>query len=168
VTKFCVARFDGKVPSEGVYGEDEKALCAELDKRVAQYTDYLNALEFRKALAELRAIWVTANEYITRAAPWTHFKNDRDQAAVGIRMGLNLVHLFGHLAWPVMPTAARTIHRAIQDAPPVIPWPSEPMAEFLSQLEPGQPINPPDVLFAKITDEQVTEWQVRFGGTGAV
>ncbi len=167
VTKFCVARFDGKVPVEGEYGDDEKALCEELDKRVAQYTEHLEAVEFRKALGELRAIWVAANEYITRAAPWTHFKTDRAKAAVGIRMGLNLVHLFGHLAWPVMPTAARAIHHAIQAAPEIIPWPSEAMAEFLDQLEPGQTINPPDVLFAKITDEQIGEWQVRFGGTGA-
>ncbi len=29
VTKFCVARFDGKVPGEGAYGEEEQALIAE-------------------------------------------------------------------------------------------------------------------------------------------
>lgn len=167
VTKFCVARFDGKVPAEGTYGDDETALCRELDRRIAQYTEHLEAVEFRKALGELRAIWVAANEYITRAAPWTHFKTDRAKAAVGIRMGLNLVHLFGHLAWPVMPTAARAIHHAIQPAPEIIPWPDEPAAEFLAQLEAGQSINPPDVLFAKITDEQIAEWQVRFGGSGS-
>jgi methionyl-tRNA synthetase len=38
------------------------------------------------------------------------------------------------------------------------------MARFLDQLEPGQKINPPDVLFAKIGDEQVAEWKQRFGG----
>jgi methionyl-tRNA synthetase len=167
VTKFCVARFEGKVPSEGEYGEEERALCAELDKRVAAYTEFLEGLEFRKAMGELRAIWVAANEYITRAAPWTHFKTDRAKAAVGIRMGLNLVHLFGHLTWPVMPTAAKAIHEAIQPAPAIIPWPDEPMAEFLSQLDPGQAINPPEVLFSKITDEQVGEWRMRFGGAAA-
>ncbi len=166
VTRFCAARFDGQVPGEGAYGEDEKMLCAELDKRVAQYTEHLEAVEFRKAFGELRAIWVAANEYITRAAPWTHFKADRTKAAVGIRMGLNLIHLFGHLCWPVMPTVARAIHCAIQDAPAIIPWPDEPMAEFLSQLEPGQKINPPEVLFTKIADEQIAAWRARFGGTG--
>jgi methionyl-tRNA synthetase len=60
---------------------------------------------------------------------------------------------------------ARAIHDVIQDSPPVIPWPDEPMAQFLDQLEPGQKINPPEVLFAKITEEQVAEWRVRFGGT---
>ena len=85
---------------------DEAALCAELDTRVAAYTDYLEAMEFRKGLAELRAIWVAGNEYLTRAAPWMHIKTDRAKAAVGVRMGLNLVHLFGHLAWPVIPASA--------------------------------------------------------------
>ncbi len=164
VTKFCAARFDAKVPGEGEYGDAEAALCARLEALLLQYTEYMEACEFRKALAELRAIWVAANEYITAAAPWTHFKTDRAQAAVGIRMGLNLVHLFGHLAWPVMPTAARKIHEAIMPAPPIIPWPDEPLAQFLGQLEADHPIAPPDVLFAKIADEQIVQWKDRFGG----
>jgi len=164
VTKFCVSRFDGKVPGEGEYGDEEKALIAELDKRVAQYGAYLEDMEFRKALAELRAIWVAGNEYLTRAAPWTHVKTDRAKAAVGVRMGLNLVHLFGHLSWPVIPAAACSVHDAIMPAPEVIPWPDGPMAGFLDQLEVGQAIRPPDVLFAKVTEEQLAEWKVRFGG----
>ena len=39
------------------------------------------------------------------------------------------------------------------------------MAEALDELEPGQTIRPPEeVLFAKIADEQVAEWKMRFGG----
>ena len=166
VTKFCGARFEGRVPSEGVYGDEEKALIAELDKRVGDYTQLFEAMEFRKALAELRAIFVAGNEYFTRAAPFTHFKTDRVRAAIGVRMGLNLVHLFAHLAWPVIPTSARRIHQAIQDAPDVIPWPDEKMSDFLDDLEYGMQIGVPDVLFAKITDEQIAEWRARFGGGG--
>ena len=165
VTKFCAARFDGAVPGEGTYGAEEQALIAELDKRVADYTALLEAIEFRKALGELRAIFVAGNEYLTRAAPWTHIKADRAKAAVGVRMGLNLVHLFGHLAWPVIPASARRIHEAIQEAPEVISWPDELMGEFLDQLEAGQKIQVPDVLFAKVTDEQIEEWKARFGGS---
>jgi methionyl-tRNA synthetase len=167
VTRFCESRFDAEVPGEGTYGDEEKALQRELDERVARYSELLEALEFRKALGELRAIWVAGNEYLTRAAPWTHIKTDRARAAAAVRMGLNLVHLFGHLSWPVIPTAARAVHHAIQPAPEVIPWPDEPMYEFLDQLDPGQGITPPDVLFAKITDEQIAAWKVRFGGVNA-
>jgi methionyl-tRNA synthetase len=167
VTKFCVARFDGRVPGEGAYGEEEHALIAELERRVAAYTEQLEAVEFRKALGELRAIWVAGNEYLTRAAPWTAIKTDRARAAVGVRMGLNLVHLFGHLCWPVIPEAAHKIHAAIQTAPAIIPWPEGPMGELLDQLEADQPIHAPDVLFAKITEEQIAAWKARFGGEDA-
>ncbi len=50
------------------------------------------------------------------------------------------------------------------EAPDLIPWPDEPMAQFLDGLNAGQSIHPPDVLFAKITDEQTAAWEARFGG----
>jgi len=167
VTKFCVSRFDGKVPGEGEYGEEELALIAEMDSRVAQCAEYFEAIEFRKALAELRAIWVAGNEYLTRAAPWTQIKLDRGKAAAAVRLGLNLVHTFSHLAWPVMPRMAIKIHETIQPIAgggDMLPWPSDPMVRELDQLEAGQPIRAADVLFAKISDEQITEWTKRFGG----
>jgi methionyl-tRNA synthetase len=164
ITRFCVSRFEGKVPGEGSYGAEEQALIEELDTHVKMYTDHFDAIEFRKASAELRAIWVAGNEYLTRAAPWTAIKADRARAAAAVRMGLNLVHLFGHLSWPIIPAAGRAIHHAIQPSPEIIPWPDEPMSDFLDQLDPGQSINAPDVLFAKITDEQIATWMERFGG----
>ena len=167
VTKFCAARFDGQVPSEGDYGAEESALIGELEDRVRTLTALFEAAEFRKAMAELRAIFVAGNEYLTRAAPWSAIKTERSRAAAAVRMGLNLVHLFGHLAWPVMPTSARRIHESIQDAPEVIPWPDEPMAIFLDDLEYGMEIRVPNVLFQKIADEQVASWKRRFGGAEA-
>ncbi|HEX3484875.1 MAG TPA: methionine--tRNA ligase [Micropepsaceae bacterium] len=164
VTRFCAARFDGRVPEGGAYGADEAAMISELEKRFSQYADFMEAMEFRKGAAELRAIWVLGNEYLTKAAPWTAIKTDRERAAASVRMGLNLVHLFGHLSWPLIPESARKIHQAVMAAPDLIPWPDEPMAEFLDGLTPGQPIHPPEVLFAKITDEQIAAWELRFGG----
>jgi len=167
ITRFCASRFDGKVPGEGAYGPEEQSLIEELNARVKAYTEHFETIEFRKASAELRAIWVSGNEYLTRAAPWTAIRTDRARAAAAVRLGLNLVHTFAHLSWPIIPAMARKIHEAIQPVAgnaAVIPWPSENMSEELDQLEPGQPINAPDVLFAKITDEQIAAWTERFGG----
>ena len=61
-----------------------------------------------------------------------------------------------------MPDMARKIHEAIQPVAyrnGVIPWPDDDDGRGLDELEAGQPINPPEVLFAKITDEQVAEWK---------
>jgi methionyl-tRNA synthetase len=167
ITKFCISRFEGRVPGEGEYGAEEQAVIEELNKRVQTYAEHFEAIEFRKAAAELRAIWVVGNEYLTRAAPWTTIKTDRARAAAAVRLGLNLAHLFAHLTWPIMPATARTIHESIQPVAGnanVIPWPSGAMANELDQLEAGKAIRAPEVLFAKITDEQITEWTERFGG----
>ena len=164
VMRFCATRFDSCVPGEGVWGPEEYALADELDTRVASYTEFLEACEFRKAVAELRAIWVAGNEYLTRAAPWSAIREDRARAAVGVRVGLNLVHLFGHLSWPIVPNLGRRMHEAIMPAPEIIPWPREPMREFLDQLDGGMTVQAPDVLVVKISDEQIAEWQQRFAG----
>ena len=79
ITKFCVARFNGRVPNEGRYGPEEEALIAELDRRVAQYAEYLEQIEFRKALAELRAIWVAGNEYLTLRRALDTYQNGSRQ-----------------------------------------------------------------------------------------
>jgi methionyl-tRNA synthetase len=155
------------VPGEGEYGEEEKALIAELDRRIAQYVEFMENAEFRKAMGEMRAIWVAGNEYITRAAPWTQIKTDRARAAASVRFGLNVVHQFAHLLWPIMPDFARAIHECIQPIAygyDYIPFPDVPMAQALDELEPGQPIRAPESLIVKISEEQIAEWKAQFGG----
>ena len=95
ITKYCAGKFEGKLPAGGQAGEAEAWIEAELAARLPQLIAYYEAREFRKAMAETRAIWAAGNEYPTQAAPWTHYKTDIDQAAIGVRYGLNLVALFG-------------------------------------------------------------------------
>ena len=109
ITKYCVGKFDGKVPAGGEAGAAEDWLVKELGTRIPQLVEYYEAREFRKAMAETRAIWAAGNEYLTQAAPWTHYKTDVEQAAVGGRTGLNLVALFGVIAQPIIPDAAKKI-----------------------------------------------------------
>jgi methionyl-tRNA synthetase len=165
IMRFAAARYAGRVPDGGALGSEEEALFAELDARARALETSLEALEFRKGMAELRAIWVAGNEYVTRAAPWTVIKDNPARAAVAVRMGLNLVHLFAHLSWPIIPETARRMHEAVMPAPDIIPWPREPIAEFMGFVPPGEPFTVPEVLFKKIDDSQVEAWKQRFGGT---
>ncbi len=106
ITRFCASKFGEAVPAAGQYGETEAKLIADLDTKIAAYTAALEAMEFRKAFAELRGIWVAGNEYLQIAAPWTAFKTDPDRAAAGVRAGLNLIVLFAALSAPVIPETA--------------------------------------------------------------
>ena len=161
ITRFCKSKFGEEVPAGGETGPVEEALFAELDKRITAYTEFLAEMEFRKACAELRAIWAAGNEYLQEAAPWAVFKEDPEKAAASVRVGLNLIRLFGTLSAPVIPFTAEKLCAIFADSGS--DWPSVPATELLASLKPGQAFTAPDVLFRKIEEDQIEEWKAQFG-----
>ncbi|HRE45174.1 MAG TPA: methionine--tRNA ligase [Terricaulis sp.] len=163
ITRFCASKFESVVPDGGAPGELEQKLEADLAARLKALTEFHEQMEFRKAAAELRAMWAAGNEYLQVAAPWTAFKTDVERAAVGVRTGLNLAALFAILAQPFIPDAAKTVLDAIGVPEEHRKWP-EHIAGALDALPRGLAITPPDVLFKKIEDSDVAAWAERFGG----
>ncbi|KAF0677588.1 methionine--tRNA ligase [Profundibacterium mesophilum] len=160
VTKFCRSKFGETVPPEGSYGPAEEELIAELDRRLRAYEGYMDALELRKASAELRALWVAGNEYLQSTAPWAAFKEDPQRAAAIIRLSLNLIAFYGAISAPFIPDAAAAMSRAMgADGA----WPRD-ARTALGMLEPGAAFEVPENLFRKITDEERDTWQETFSG----
>ena len=166
ITSYCVKKFDGAVPDGGTVTEAEKWLEAELEERLPRLVEFYEAREFRKAMAETRAIWAAGNEYLTQAAPWTHYKTDVDQAAMGVRVGLNLVALFGVLAQPIIPDAAEKILDAMNIPEENRTWVFRGTKSCMNALPIGLPVSAPPVLFTKIESEDIEAWTERFGGAG--
>ncbi|MGE0828691.1 MAG: methionine--tRNA ligase [Hyphomonadaceae bacterium] len=164
ITRFAAARFDSKVPDEGAPGALEQKLAADLAERLAALTAHHEAMEFRKAAAETRALWALGNEYLQVAAPWTAIKTDRAAAAMGVRAGLNLCALFAILALPFTPDAAEKILDALGVPETARKWPNPADPGLLDALPRGHAFTPPDVLFQKIEDAQIAEWTEKFGG----
>ncbi len=162
ITKFCRSKFGEEVPAGGTFGEQEEALIVELTKRIRAYESHMDAMDVRKSAQELRAIWVAGNEYLQSAAPWSVFKTDPERAAGQVRLGLNLIRLYAVLSAPFIPAATDTLMAALNSDDRA--WPDD-VAAFLGKLEAGHAFTVPEVLFAKITDEQREEWQGRFSGT---
>jgi len=160
VTKFCRSKYSEAFPSGGTPGDEEAALVKELDARLAAYGEAMEAIEIRKAAAELRGIWVAGNEYITRAAPWTVFKTDPDQAAMVIRTALNLMALYVTVSRPFIPDAADSLAEAIGAD---LPWP-ENAETALKALPEGHSFTVPENLFRKIDDGERSLWEEKFGG----
>ncbi|MEP4980006.1 methionine--tRNA ligase [Ascidiaceihabitans sp.] len=161
VTKFCRSKFDETVPAGGTYGDVEAALIADLQKRLAQYQSHMDAIEVRKAAAELRAMWAAGNEYLQTVAPWSTFKEDPDQAAAQIRMALNLIRFYAVLSQPFIPDAGADLLATMNATDAA--WPID-VAEALNALDVGHAFTVPDVSFAKISDEDRETWQARFSG----
>ncbi len=161
VTKFCRSKFSEDVPAGGNFGPAETQLIADLTTRIRAYERHMEAIEVRKAAAELRAIWVLGNEYLQATAPWTAFKTDPDRAAAIIRLSLNLIRLYAVLSRPFIPDAAAELMAAMQTDDDT--WPAD-IADALAVLPSGHGFTVPEVTFAKITDDQREDWQERFAG----
>ncbi len=58
IAKFCMARFEGKVPDKGEYGALEAETTAALEQKLTTLTGHMEALDFRKSALELRSMWV--------------------------------------------------------------------------------------------------------------
>jgi len=174
ITKYAASKFDAKVPGEGETGDAEAWIANELETRLPQIVTHYESMEFRKAASETRALWAAGNEYLTQAAPWAAFKEDRDAAAVGVRTGLNLAVIFGIVAQPIIPHAAKAILDALGIPEGNRRWTfnnGETFgtakgfgAELIDALPHGLEITPPPVLFARVEDAQIAEWATRFGG----
>ncbi|MDO5646930.1 methionine--tRNA ligase [Paracoccus sp. (in: a-proteobacteria)] len=161
ITKFCRSKFGEVIPEGGSYGPAETALIDALTARIRAYETHMSAIEVRKAASELRAIWVLGNEYLQSAAPWTVFKTDPETAAMQVRLGLNLIRVYAVLSAPFIPFTSRAMLDAMQTTDDA--WPGD-VSQALTALPAGHAFTVPDVLFAKITDEQRDDWAERFKG----
>ncbi|MEM6375999.1 MAG: methionine--tRNA ligase, partial [Pseudomonadota bacterium] len=164
VTKFCRSKFGEEIPDGGRNGPDEELLIKALNTRIRAYEAHLDAIEVRKAATELRAIWVAGNEYLQAVAPWSVIKQDPDRAAAQIRLALNLIRVYAVLSAPFIPDAAAAMLKALQTDDDA--WPDD-VTTALTSLAPGHAFSVPEVLFAKITDEERETWQMQFSGKRA-
>ncbi len=161
ITKFCRSKFGEALPEGGAWGPEEEALADDLTARIRAYEGLMEAIEVRKSAAALRAIWVAGNEYLQTVAPWTTFKTDPDRAAAQVRMGLNLIRLYAVLSQPFIPEASARMLTAMNASD--ASWPDDVRAA-LQALPPGHAFTVPEVMFAKITDDEREDWQARFAG----
>jgi methionyl-tRNA synthetase len=161
VTKFCRSKFGTEVPSGGALGAKEEALVAELQTRLSAYQEHMEAIEIRKASAELRAMWAAGNEYLQDAAPWAVFKEDPAAAAAIVRVSLNLIRLYAVLSEPFVPDASAAMLAAMKSDGG---WPAD-VASALSAMPEGHGFEVPDNLFRKISDDERADWETRFAGT---
>ena len=178
--------FGAEIPPMGTPTEADNQLAEQLNATLASYTRNMENAEMRKAMADLRHLWVLGNEYLAAQEPWKVIKKDKERAATILHLAIQLIPLFARAMAPVIPyTAARLMElfpnpQAFIKAPiPQGPAPAEgqpatlhtpwpwPTSLHTCQDAAGAFQLPESVLFAKIPDEQIEEWETRFGNQKA-
>ncbi|MFC8348636.1 methionine--tRNA ligase [Streptomyces sp. NPDC057280] len=165
VLSFSRKRFGDDVPEGGTPGEAEAKLGEEIARLLAEYETQMEALQFRKAAAALRALWSAGNSYLEEKAPWLEIKTDKDAAALTLRTAMNLIHLYSVVSEPFIPATSAAMRQAFALKDDTATWISEAEAKSLTSVPAGTPFTVPPVLFAKLTDEDLETYKERFGGT---
>lgn len=166
VLKMTASKIGEEVPAGGEDTEIETALIKVLQERTDDYIKYMKDLEFRKALNELRAIWVEGNNYISAAEPWTVIKENPERAAAILRTCINLIRIFAVLSAPVMPqTAESMLQRLGLKAENMPSLNGFNVKNEISALKPGQKFSVGEALFERITPERVEELKAKYGSS---
>ncbi len=164
VLSFSRKRFGDAVPAGSAPGEAERKLGEQIAELLAEYEGHLEALQFRKAAAALRALWSAGNSYLEEKAPWLEIKTDQDGAALTLRTAMNLIHLYAVVSEPFIPASAKAMRSAFALADDTATWVTAEEARALAWVPAGTGFTVPPVLFAKITDEDLDAYRTRFGG----
>ncbi|MFG1666118.1 methionine--tRNA ligase [Streptomyces sp. Y7] len=167
VLSFSKKRFGEEVPAGGEPGEAEAKLGEQIAELLAEYESQMEALQFRKAAAALRALWSAGNSYLEEKAPWLEIKTDKDGAALTLRTAMNLIHLYAVVSEPFIPSSSAAMRQAFALADDTATWVSADEARSLTAVPVGTPFTVPPVLFAKLTDEDLEAYKERFGGEPA-
>ncbi|MGW2380789.1 methionine--tRNA ligase [Streptomyces sp. NPDC001658] len=164
VLSFSRKRFGDEVPAGGEPGEAETRLGEQIASLLAEYESQMEALQFRKAAAALRALWSAGNSYLEEKAPWLQIKTDQDGAALTLRTAMNLIHLYSVVSEPFIPSSSAAMRQAFTLKDDTATWISPTEARSLTTVPVGTPFTVPPVLFAKLTDEDLETYKERFGG----
>ena len=164
VLKMTASKIGNEVPAGGELTSVENELIANLQQHTDDYFKYMNELEFRKALNELRAIWVEGNNYISVSEPWAVIKTDAERAAAILRVCINLIRIFAILSAPIMPDIATKmlakLHLDAKDMPTLKGFN---IAKEITAVKAGQPFEVGDMLFERIAPEKVEELKQKYG-----
>ncbi|PIM70681.1 methionine--tRNA ligase [Streptomyces sp. JV178] len=167
VLSFSRKRFGDAVPAGAAAGEAEAKLGEEIARLLAEYEEHMEALQFRKAAAALRALWSAGNSYLEEKAPWLEIKTDQEAAALTLRTAMNLIHLYAVVSEPFIPTSSAAMRGAFALENDTATWVTPEQARYLTSIPAGTPFTVPPVLFAKLTDDDLDTYKERFGGEAA-
>lgn len=164
VMKMTASKIGAEVPAGGEMTEVEEKLIADLQEKADNYCKYMEGLEFKKAMNELRAIWVDGNNYISVTEPWTVIKTDPARAAAILRVCLNLIRIYALLGAPVMPeTSAKILAKFGLNAVDMPVLKGFNAAKEIEALQPGHKFEVGDALFERIAPEKTEELKAKYG-----
>lgn len=164
VLKMTASKIGSVIPQGLEFEKDENELIESLQIKINDYFKYMNEIEFRKAVAELRSIWVEGNNYIARTEPWAIIKENKPRAETILRVCLNLIRIMAILSAPLMPdTAEKMLAKFGLSANDMPSLKDFDVRKEISALPAGHSFEVGEALFERISPEKTEELKQKYG-----
>ena len=151
VCKLTNKNFGDIVPNAGAR---DVTLESQINEKLRELTDALDACEFRAAIVALRSLYAIGNEYMTIHEPWTLVKNgDMDAAGAVLNQCFQLIDLYARVSAPFIPDSAEKMRAVFIDSDLDLSWPNE----YAPRITNGAKFVVPENLFSRIDDETVAK-----------
>ena len=146
--------FDGVCPDAGTLPDEDLEILAQIEEIKGRVEKSMEAFRIREALFESMGLARLGNKYLTETEPWIQIKTDENRVKQIMNVCLQITANISVLMDPFLPfsmTKLRTLLNMNE-----MPWEA---VGNISLIPAEHKINKPELLFEKITDEQV-EFQV--------
>ena len=166
----------GAVPEPGPLAEADEALLAEVERGFESVGSLIEAARFKNALQEAMRLAGLGNQYIAEQAPWERLEDDRERAATILYAALRAIDNLKVMLTPFLPFSSQRLHELLgYDGVFAGPLEFRTVEEEdgrehvvltgdyegwvgrwePSELQPGQVLQEPTPLFAKLDAEKV-------------
>ncbi len=144
--------FEGKVPALEKPGETDLEIIEQIPLIRNRTGENLEQFRFRDALREAMSLARLGNKYLADTEPWKIFKSDPGRVKTILNISLQITAALSVITDPFLPFTASRLRKFLNTGE--IGWEQAGEKEI---LKPGHKVNPPELLFEKIEDDQIAE-----------
>lgn len=148
---FVFKHFEGKVPSLYELNEQDNEMLALLEKYPENVGAYFEKYEMKKAALEIMNLAREANKYFDKSEPWKSVKTDKERCGTTLNICLQTIYTLAELFEPLLPFTSQKIFKLLNAKP--VEW--ENCGKI--NLQEGQQLEQPEILFRKIEDEVIAK-----------
>ncbi len=156
VTVLAKKYYDGVVLAPGELLPVDLNTLSEMRAYPAVIASSIERYRFREALGELMNLARLGNKYLADEEPWKMAKENPERVKTQMFVALQIATALAVLAEPFMPFTSKKLRRLLgvkDSAENLNEWDEVSRTEIL--LSPGTQMGEPELLFAKIEDDQI-------------
>ena len=152
--------FDKCAPQPGPVDAAGSQVLEDARDRFGEIAGHIEACRFRAGIGSAMALAQAVNRYLDQKAPWRAIRSDRQDAATTLYVSLAAINCLKTAMYPFLPFSSQKLHQMlgfrgnVEDGG----WAWDPEA-----VRPGQALEQPEPLFAKIDEAVVEEETQRLG-----